>query len=308
MNHSFLVIRTLATIILVSPITTNAELIDRGNGLIYDTAQNLTWTQNANINGKKPWHTAMAWAENLVYGGFDDWRLPKSTQFDDPSCQEDVRHISPVIFYERHFDCLGGEMEQLTAAVDPFNNPLFENVNDSRYWTGTPYRDGIDPCVEGGYCTIENDRGIRDGFYWQWSFSGVHKTTLAGGNLRYAWAVRDGDVIASDSPATLSADGNNLHIPSLFYQLINRTDNISADFTYYAQSPDGVSLWKLTGVNYNTPALSGPLTGTVSEELTLQIPKVIYQNTSYWATFEYHGLEEENGSHLWKLMTYGENQ
>ena len=31
--------------------TAQASLFDRGNGLIYDDAKDITWTANANING-----------------------------------------------------------------------------------------------------------------------------------------------------------------------------------------------------------------------------------------------------------------
>ena len=190
---------------LVSTAAT-AELIDRGGGLIYDSDQDLTWTQDAGLSGALSWEQAVAWAENLVVAGFDDWRLPTTSQFDDPSCSGDVRAAGRfTLFYEHRIDCLGGEMERLTAAADPWNNPLFQNVNATRYWTATPYRDGIDPCIHyPNYdvpCSFQNDNGIRTDFYWQWGFTGfdgfngpAYKTTLAGGNSRYAWAVHDGDV------------------------------------------------------------------------------------------------------------------
>lgn len=55
----------------------NATLIDRGGGLIYDTALNITWLQNANQWGVTgTWDQAKSWADGLTYGGFDDWRLP----------------------------------------------------------------------------------------------------------------------------------------------------------------------------------------------------------------------------------------
>jgi hypothetical protein len=65
--------------------TAQAALIDRGGGMIYDDVLNITWLQDANYayasgydprGGRMTWENAMEWAENLVYGGFDDWRLP----------------------------------------------------------------------------------------------------------------------------------------------------------------------------------------------------------------------------------------
>ena len=204
----------------------NAELVDLGNGMVYDSAQNLTWLQNADMNGKMTWAEANAWAENLVFGGYDDWRLPITIQFDDPSCSDDVRG---TLFFETHVGCTGGEMEYLTAFElydsedpppsdqwshlgDPFLNEPFVNIRtDTRYWTGTPYRDGVDPL----------NGEDRSGFYWQWSFvrslskshpqlSGPYKTTLSGGNPRYAWAVRDGRAVAVPVPPSIWLVGTGL--------------------------------------------------------------------------------------------------
>ena len=87
--------------------TVRAELIDRGNGLIYDTVLDITWLQDANyastsgydccdiVGGcdgdaycevdstcdedfnpsKMTWAQAVKWADQLNYQGFDDWRL-----------------------------------------------------------------------------------------------------------------------------------------------------------------------------------------------------------------------------------------
>lgn len=130
-------------------LASHAELIDRGNGLIYDSVQNLTWTQDAGMSGyRTSWDDAMAWAANLEFGAYSDWRLPTTSRFDDPSCAEDARSSGVYdLFSEHRLDCTGGEMELLTELYDPWNNPVFLNVNRTRYWTATPYRDGIDPCI-----------------------------------------------------------------------------------------------------------------------------------------------------------------
>ena len=220
MNDSVFFSILWATALVLVSISVNAELFDRGNGLIYDSVQDLTWTQDAGMSGyRTSWDDAMAWAANLEFGGFDDWRLPVTTQFDDPTCSGDVRAAGVyVLFYESRLDCRGGEMELLTYLHDPWTNPLFINVNRTRYWMAAPYRDWIDPCIYyPDYdvpCTIENDNGIRTNFYWQWGFTGfdglngpAFKTTLRGTNDRYAWAVRDGDVITPALPGDINFDG-----------------------------------------------------------------------------------------------------
>ena len=61
----------------------HATLIDRGNGMVYDDVRNITWLQNANYaNQIFDWQGAVDWADNLVYGGYDDWRLPSSLNQD----------------------------------------------------------------------------------------------------------------------------------------------------------------------------------------------------------------------------------
>ena len=57
-------------------MNTEATLINRGNGLVYDTVDNISWTQDANIPGFKTWADQKTFAENLVLAGFDDFRLP----------------------------------------------------------------------------------------------------------------------------------------------------------------------------------------------------------------------------------------
>jgi hypothetical protein len=68
-----------------------AALFDRGGGLIYDDFLNVTWLQDANYvktsgyssntqgynnTGMLSQIEAQNWVGNLVYAGYDDWRLP----------------------------------------------------------------------------------------------------------------------------------------------------------------------------------------------------------------------------------------
>ena len=75
-----------------------AALENRGGGMIYDTVNNITWLADMNYaktsgfdsDGLMTWTDAKAWAENLSFGGFDDWRLPTLNPF-DTSCSSSFR-------------------------------------------------------------------------------------------------------------------------------------------------------------------------------------------------------------------------
>lgn len=72
----------------------NAILIDRGNGMIYDTDQDITWLQDANYamtsgydnDGSMTWDQSVAWADSLSYGGYNDWRLPTVMDSGNDGC------------------------------------------------------------------------------------------------------------------------------------------------------------------------------------------------------------------------------
>ncbi len=323
MKSSYFINFICTSIIVLASASARAELFDRGGGLIYDSDQDLTWMQNANVNGKMSVANATIWVENLEYGGFSDWRLPTTTQFDDPSCLEDNRgdiSYGSIVFYERHADCTGGEMEYLTAVADPYNNPIFQNVANSRYWTSTPYRDGIDPCVEGGYCTKSPDNGVRKGFYWQWDFNRSIKATLAGGNTRYVWAVRDGDVDSVTEPPveppieppTENPDiavgqmTTNIYLPAL----VDGNNNIWINFVYYGTTSEGENLWELEESGVNSPAIVDTNTGTASDN-NIHAPSINYRglisNQNISMDLVYFGTGE-NGESLWKIESYGVNQ
>ncbi len=90
-----------AAALVTHALTAQADLIDRGGGMIYDTELNITWLQDWNYAktsnygfgspawhpmGKMNWNTATVWARDLEYGGFSDWRLPTMVDTGTPGC------------------------------------------------------------------------------------------------------------------------------------------------------------------------------------------------------------------------------
>jgi hypothetical protein len=120
-------------------ISSHAILIDRGGGMIYSTDMNVTWLQDAkyartsgyDADGQMNWYEAMEWAQNLSYGGYDDWRLPTfdfdgNHQRDDATLQHEMAYL---VFTE-----LGNNDDDVGL---PLNYGPFINIryDYSEYWS-----------------------------------------------------------------------------------------------------------------------------------------------------------------------------
>ncbi len=192
-----------------------AALIDRGGGMIFDSTRNITWLADMNYaftsghtgtgvqaNGRMTWGAAMAWADNLVYGGYSDWRLPTLNPA-DTTCS---RNFNPGGGFPTQYlgtGCTGGELSGLFV-TDLGNKPsesvlnqvgdtaeqianlaLFSNVQSVDYWSGTEY--APDPNRAWNFRAFGGNQGLDFHF------------------PMFAVAVRPGDVTASvPEPNTLA--------------------------------------------------------------------------------------------------------
>lgn len=203
-------------------------LIDRGGGMIYDTDLNISWLQDWNYAateltdariaeiiaavgsveghnllvtdfrptssvsapGGMSWWGAMAWAEELVLGGFSDWRLPNTVQ-PDATCSQQTRERPPFDNQDYGSNCAGSEMGHLWYAegVSQFSPGDFKNLQPAGYWSAT---------------TFAPNTTLAWDFFFSAGGQGFHgKQTEF-----YAVAVRDGDVFAAvPEPATLALVG-----------------------------------------------------------------------------------------------------
>lgn len=178
------------------PGVASAALIDRGGGLIYDTDLNITWLADANYaytsgydqqdatDGLMTYAYAMAWAEQLTYGGFTDWRLPTTLQ-PDATC------ANQYSFGSGQFNCTGSEMGHLfyvelgsmagNGSVHNANYNLFTNLLSDLYWSST------------SVATIPT-------YAWQFNFmDGNQYVNNKAGAIR-AMAVHPGDIGAAVVP------------------------------------------------------------------------------------------------------------
>ncbi|MEI6067314.1 MAG: DUF1566 domain-containing protein [Methylococcaceae bacterium] len=153
--------KILATVVLALGVSTGAQasLTSSGPLTVYDSAQNLTWTKDANLSGTTmDWSRAVAWAANLNYAGYTDWVLPTKAQL------------------ATQFSTNLGEAEG--SSISSSHNAsydLFTNVQSSVYWSGT----GFAPDHDGAWVFDSNS-----GFQYNDGTNGPF----------YVWAVRPGAV------------------------------------------------------------------------------------------------------------------
>ena len=181
-----------------------AALINRGGGMIYDSTRNITWLSDmnyaqtsghtgpgVNANGRMTWDAATDWANNLVYGGFDDWRLPT---------------LTPCGAYSQYgLDCTGVELGGLFVIDLGHNNP--------GGWVSVLNQEGDTPEQIANMALFTN---VQSNNYWSGSFalSGYAWVYVTGSGMQapgpkslaaYAVAVRPGDVAAPvPEPQTLA--------------------------------------------------------------------------------------------------------
>jgi len=177
-------------VVLTNPA--QAALIDRGGGFIYDSTQDITWTQNANINGLNTWATQVAWADGLSSFDsvrnvtWDDWRLPTTGQ-PDPSCSAQASG------YDYGQNCTGSEMGHLfnVDGISASSPGLFTNVQSYYYWSAT-------------------EAAPFPGYASNFSFGIGEQNAAPESTAYYAWAVRDGDVGVVPVPAAVWLFGSGL--------------------------------------------------------------------------------------------------
>lgn len=206
-----------------------AALHDRGGGLIYDDVLNVTWLQDtaysrtSGYNNDSPmdWYQANAWANGLVYGGFDDWRLPRTLPLNGTSYQNIPRQftdfagttdsgynntsISSELGYMFFVNLKNKAAYDVSGAPtgcypSSLTNKCFQNLSfidvesgntisflnaRQNYWSESEF----------------NENGYDLGFYFA-TYNGFQAIAGKGSIAIDAWAVRDGDVAAIPEPET----------------------------------------------------------------------------------------------------------
>jgi hypothetical protein len=233
-----------------------AELHDRGNGLIYDDTQNVTFLANANqakvqglgVNGRLTYEQARQFVDQLVYAGYDDWRLPSGTGTCGghwpPDCPGELIHlIHHDIRPTFRSDLLYPADQVVPIYCSPIVRTESGNDNEPQYLGPTAWNDCADTWVNhpGGWLppdtapifTVPDCNSYLEGScgFWTegpaphlWIVSQEGRITTNNQNVPiFAWAVRSGDVDVvvdgDDDGVTDSAD-NCAAVPNT-----NQTDN-----------------------------------------------------------------------------------
>ena len=196
MNRAFMV---FFTVLLFSATGVYAELYDRGGGLIYDDVLDVTWLQDANYAatsgytltlpngstiGLMKWGQAMAWADQLVFGGFDDWRLPDAHNQDGSG--PDFGFLAGGEMGYMYYDNLKNPAHGSLSNMGPF-----ANIQSFGYWTQT-----------------SSDYGPT--YKWTFNFSNGSTDYIESDAGRMSWAVRDGDVATVPIPGAVWLLGSGL--------------------------------------------------------------------------------------------------
>ena len=187
---SSLVTRVFATVFcLCVVVPAEATLISRlGGAAAYDDVLGITWITDANFSGLDTWDNQVAWADSLVYLGFDDWRLasvsvsaglPTGTTTNvvrcDPAWVTELECRDNELAYMYYYNLGGNLSDDLTGTQVVGDVTLFD-IQD-RYWSGT-----------------DRDTNLA----WDYFFNvGLHQGDTKFAWRFNAWAVRSGDVGSS---------------------------------------------------------------------------------------------------------------
>jgi hypothetical protein len=173
----------------------SATLLDRGPNLVYDDVLNITWTRDANLPDSSglTWAQANAFAANLVFGGFDDWRLPYASVAAGAGPAAAVLNSCTGAGGTDEVACRDNEMGYM------FYYNLDGNLGDNKTGNQTAVGGEMLTNIQPGYWS-----GTQFDSSGAWLFSFENGGQSVGGmtGLLPAWAVRPGDVAAIPEPET----------------------------------------------------------------------------------------------------------
>lgn len=204
----------------IAGIDAHAALYDRGNGMIYDSAQNITWLQDANYaktsgydaDGQMSWAQATTWATTLNYDGHSGWRLPSAnltgrSWFTYDGTSDIGYNITTSemggLYYGlgNNAYCVQGNMGGVCGQSDyGFKNTSFmdtnshQNVSFSSIFLSTSslFTAYFWYAEEGAGWYGEHGEYLARAYYFSATYG--DQATIGTQNFASAWAVHDGDI------------------------------------------------------------------------------------------------------------------
>jgi hypothetical protein len=182
----------------------SATLLDRGPGMVYDDVLNITWVRDANLcvtldncvnggggGGSMTWDDANAWADALVFGGFNDWRLPYASV---------SAGAGPTLSLS---SCTGaGGADEVACRDNEMAYMFYYNLDGTAGFpeTGTQTAVGGEMLtgIQPGYWS--GTHAVLGGLVWPFHFDGAISQPNSVIGFLFAWAVRPGDVGATSVP------------------------------------------------------------------------------------------------------------
>jgi len=139
------------------------SFIDNDDDTVTDQATGLMWMREDSGEGLT-WEEALAYAENLEFAGYDDWRLPNA------------KELQSIVDYTRAPSITG------TAALDPaFAATSIINeagqLDYPFYWSGTTHVNWSDtPGAFGAYVAFGNAMGYMNGAWMDVHGAGAQRS------------------------------------------------------------------------------------------------------------------------------------
>ena len=151
----------------------------------YSGSHNLTASDFAFASyGLATWWGAQAWAANLSYGGYSDWRLPTTPGTATSDFNQSGSELGHLFYTE-----LGGTALNSIITNHNDNNKLFSNIQAGVYWSGNE---------------SESVNTPDPGYAWNFNTSNGYQNAFSlKDNHFIPWAVRSGDVAAVPVPASI---------------------------------------------------------------------------------------------------------
>lgn len=144
--------------------------VDNGDGTVSDNATGLMW-QQADDGTSRNWEESLAYAENLEFATYSDWRLPNA------------KELQSIVDYSR------SPQTTNSPAIDPvfetteINDPAGQSGQYPYFWTSTTHLDGMNPYESAAYIAFGEGQGEMNGMLMDVHGAGCQRSDPKSGDI-----------------------------------------------------------------------------------------------------------------------------